>query len=57
MRPWARWLLSLTLIALVLAVWPGRAPAHPLDPTRFTLGTPDLLWWGAYVGHATTMVQ
>jgi hypothetical protein len=36
MRPCARWLLSLTLTALVLAVWPRRAQADPLDPTSFT---------------------
>jgi len=36
MRPCARWLLNLTLTALVLAVWPGRAQANPLDPTSFT---------------------
>jgi hypothetical protein len=36
MRPCARWLLSLTLTALVLTVWPGRAQANPLDPTSFT---------------------
>jgi hypothetical protein len=36
MRPCARWLLSFTLTALVLAVWPGQAQANPLDPTRFT---------------------
>ena len=36
MRPCTRWLLSLTLTAFVLAVWPGRAQAHPLDPTSFT---------------------
>ena len=58
MRHDARWLLSLTLTALVLAIGPGRAQTAPLDPNSFaSLGPNPFTTSGTYtIDTSTTML-